>query len=344
MVTWRPDRIVGIVTALGLLAAGLAGCGPAQPMQRLGGTLTPAPGAAAPAAPPGEPGAAVSEMVDIASPEGAVSTEGQWPDLLFANLYERPAASDGTYLPEIDLTGASLSLSGDWVYVTIRLAHAPAAGMHYSVEFDTDLDARPDVLVTGNPRAGGGWDSQGMRAYVDPDKNIGGTRPRLADPPAPEWDGYENQREGAQSGPQPLIYCRLDPSDPQAVQLAVSLWMLAAPESIAWRAWAEGAVFNPGRQEYNDFHSLEAAGSPYVDSPAYPSRSLVSIDNTCVATYGFEIDQPLPGYCATSLGPLPAGAAAPDDLVYAADGEGVTLMLASGAMQAVPGGILSAAP
>ena len=59
-------------------------------------------------------------------------------------------------------------------------------------------------------------------------------------------------------------------------------------------------------------------------------------------TYGFEIDQPLPGYCATRLEALPAGSQPPDDLVYGAGGGGVTLNLSSGAKQIIPGGILGA--
>lgn len=340
------------VSAVLLVTALLAGCGPQQPMQRLGGTLPPTqtavplPGQAAPTAPPGEPGATQSEIRDAISPVVLTSEAGQWPDLLFANLFERPRGSDGVYLPDLDLTAASLSVEGEWIYVTLRLGQAPASGsgLHYSVEFDTDLDGRPDVLVTGYPRGGVGWDSQGMRAYLDPDKNVGGDQPRLAEAPVAEWDGYDIQREGAASSEQPLIWFRPDPADANAVQFAVSLWMLGSPETFAWRGWAEGTVFNPGRQEYNDFHSLEAAGSPYTASAYYPSRSLVAVDNTCVMTYGFEIDQPLPGYCATRVEALPAGSLPPDDVVYSAGGAGVTLTLSGGAEQVIPGGILGATP
>jgi hypothetical protein len=168
----------------------------------------------------------------------------------------------------------------------LHLGQAPVSGSgaHYSVEFDTDLDGRPDILVTGYPRGGATWDAQGMRAYLDTDKNVGGDRPRLAESPMAEWDGFDIDREGAATATPPLIRLRLDPADTNAVQFAVSLWMLGAPETFAWRGWAEGAGFNPGRQEYNDFHSLEAAGSPYTTSAYYPSRSLVAIDNTCVVT------------------------------------------------------------
>jgi hypothetical protein len=349
MIGCRATRMSHMLAVLGVVAL-LSGCGPQQPMQRLGGTLlptqTPLPGLAAPASPPGEPSAPQSETDDPTSP-GIMSGEaGQWPDLLFANLFERARSRDGVYLPYLDLTSAALSVEGDWIYVTLHLAQAPVSGSgaHYSVEFDTDLDGRPDLLVTGYPRGGAAWDSRGMRAYLDTDKNVGGNRPRLAEPPMPEWDGFEIDRENTATATPPLIWLRLDPADSSAVQFAVSLWMLGAPENFAWRGWAEGSVFNPGKYEYNDSYSLEAAGSPYPASAYYPSQALAGIDNTCVMTFGFELEGPMPGYCGTELEPLPLGRLPPDDLVYAAGGAGVTLILSSGATQVIPGGILGVTP
>jgi hypothetical protein len=349
MIGCRAARVPHMLVVLGVVAALLSGCGPQQPMQRLGGTLPPTqtllPGLAAPASPPSEPGAPQSETDDPTSPVVVTGQGGQWPDLLFANLFERPRSRDGVYLPDLDLTSAALSVEGDWIYVTLHLARAPVSGSgaHYSVEFDTDLDGRPDFLVTGYPR-GTAWDSKGMRAYLDTDKNVGGDHPRLAEPPMPEWDGFEIDRPDAVTATPPLIWLRLDPADSSAVQFAVSLWMLGSPETFAWRGWAEGSVFNPGKYEYNDSHSLEAAGSPYPVSAYYPSRALAGIDNTCVMTFGFELEEPMPGYCGTELEPLPPGRASPDDLVYAAGGDGVTLILSSGATQVIPGGILGVTP
>jgi hypothetical protein len=55
--------------------------------------------------------------------------------------------------------------------------------------------------------------------------------------------------------------------------------------------------------------------------------------------FGFEIEQPLPAYCATSLETLSAGSPPPDDLIYTAGGRRVTFILSSGATQVIPGGI-----
>jgi hypothetical protein len=317
-------------------------------MQRLGGTLpptvTPVQGPIAPTAPPGEPGAAESAIKDAANPTGVTRQGDEWPDLLFADLFERPYGSNGVYLPDLDLTRAGLSVEGDWVYVTLTLAQppVPGSGMHYSVEFDTDLDARPDTLVTAFPRADAAWDSRGMRVYLDPDKNVGGDQPKLAEPPAAEWDGFEVQRQDAITATPALVWYRPAPGDANAVQFAVFLWMLGEPNAFAWRAWAEGAGFNPGRQDYNDFHILEQAGSPYVARAYYPSRDTVATDNTCVAAYGFELEEPPPGYCSTAVEALPAGSFPLDDLVYAEGGEGVTLTLSSGATKKIPGALHAA--
>jgi hypothetical protein len=104
MIGCRAARISHVLAVLGVVAL-LSGCGPQQPMQRLGGTLpptvTPVPGLAAPTAPPGEPGAAQSEIDNPTTPLGvSVQPDGEWPDLLFANLYERPRDSEGVYRPD----------------------------------------------------------------------------------------------------------------------------------------------------------------------------------------------------------------------------------------------------
>lgn len=337
-----------------LAACGAPGATPVPLATRLP-TQTPPPGESAPFSASGEPGPAQSQTVDPASPEGARPQAGAWPDLLFANLYERPTNADGSYREDLDLIGAGLSVEGGWIYVTLRLgaASVPGSGAHYSVEFDTDLDGRPDMLVIGGPMTEPAWSTAAMRAYLDTDRNVGGIRPRLAEAPVAEWDGFETQREDAISAkPQALVWIRSSSGDTPGIQIAVARWMIGAPEACAWRAWAQGAGFNPGRREYNDFHSLEAAGSPYPTSASYPSKSLVAIDNTCVVSFGTVPTEALPGYCETRVDLRGAAGEPPDDLVYAPGGRGVIILLegdaAGGAAQGtpasagliVPGGIL----
>lgn len=79
-------------------------------------------------------------------------------------------------------------------------------------------------------------------------------------------------------------------------------------------------------------------------SPALPSLSVVGIDSTCVMIFGFEIEQPLPAHCATSLETLSAGSPPPDDLICTAGGRRVILILSSGATRVIPGGILGVTP
>lgn len=130
---------------------------------------------------------------------GVADEAGVWPGLLFANLFERPMNADGTYRPDLDLAAAGLSVEGEWLCVVLRLAGPQAVGSVaiYSVEFDTDLDDHPDVLVLAGPTSDTAWASARMRAYLDNDRNVGGNRPRLAESPAAEWDGVETQREDA---------------------------------------------------------------------------------------------------------------------------------------------------
>lgn len=310
-------------------------------------THTPPPGEAPPSTLPGDPGAAQSRTDDATSAEGVIAVSGEWPDLLFASLFERPIDTDGSYRADLDLVAAELSVEGEWVYVGLRLAgpQVPGSGAHYAVEFDTDLDGHPDVLVLAWPTRDTAWSSTRMRAYLDTDRNVGGNRPRLAELPVAEWDGFETQREDAGT----LIWERAWLEDGSGLQLAVARWMLAEPAAFAWRAWAEGAGFNPGRQEYNDFHSLEAAGSPYAASAFYPARSLVAIDNTCVVSHGHLLSAALPGYCGTTVVGMDPSGKPPDDQVYAAGGRGAIIRLASppagtspeAASLVIPAGILA---
>jgi len=45
--------------------------------------------------------------------EGVARQDGVGPDLLFANLSERPLDADGTYRPDLDLAAAELSVEGE---------------------------------------------------------------------------------------------------------------------------------------------------------------------------------------------------------------------------------------
>jgi len=124
--------------------------------------------------------------------------------------------------------------------------------------------------------------------------------------------------------------------------------MLGSPNTFAWRAWAEGSGFNPGRQEYNDFHSLAAAGSPYPASAFYPVGSLFEIDSTCVVIDGAPLSKALAGYCGAAVDLKGPAGPPPDEQVCAPGGGGVVVRLESppagtaleDQVKVVPGGSL----
>jgi hypothetical protein len=119
--------------------------------------------------------------------------------------------ADSANRGDLDQIGAGLSIEGEWIHITLRLAAAPVSGSgaHDSEEFDTDLDRRADGPVTGDPTSEASWSTGAMRVYLDTDKNVGGSRPRLAEAPAAEWDGFEIRREDATTAqPRPLIRIR----------------------------------------------------------------------------------------------------------------------------------------
>jgi len=109
----------------------------------------------------GEPTALPSCADDPTSGEGVTADACELPDLLFANLFERPMDAYGTYRSNLDPAAAGLSVVGEWVYVALSLAGARAggSGAQCSVKFNTDVDDHPDVRVRAWPTSEATWAS-----------------------------------------------------------------------------------------------------------------------------------------------------------------------------------------
>jgi len=67
----------------------------------------------------------------------------------------------GPYRSDLDLAAAESSAEWEWVCVGLRLVRprAGGSGAKCSVEFDTDLDGHPDVLVRAWPMSEATWAS-----------------------------------------------------------------------------------------------------------------------------------------------------------------------------------------
>jgi hypothetical protein len=218
------------------------------------------------------------------------------------NLYERPLTADEmAYVAYLDIApGAELSLAPPWVYVTIYLVEEPPAkaDAYYAVELDLDVDGRGDWLIIADSPSSSTWTTNGVRAYLDTNGDIGGKTPFLADPQPQPGDGFEvlffDQGIGANPDD---AWVRLAPAQDPAVQLAFRHELIRQDKTFIWSVWAEGDVANPAWFDYNDHFTVSQAGSPDINSRHYPLDELSLVDNTCHWVQGIVPRKGMPGLC-----------------------------------------------
>ena len=221
-------------------------------------------------------------------------------DMFLESLYERPFTSvEMAYLPDVDIQTATAAADDDFFYFTITLKSVDPSGKKltgsYGIEIDRGLKGRGDLLVWGSGM-GADWSSAAVAVYADPDGDVGGFNPLIANE-FHTGDGYET-RVPFQGDK--MAYARLAPDDPQVVQFAVSRALLDGAERFLWGAWADRGWQDPGRFEYNDFIGPGAAGSPVKYTNYYPVKDLYGLDNTCRRAFGFEPDYMIRGMCVTN--------------------------------------------
>ncbi len=226
-------------------------------------------------------------------------TGGIWADAWLTNQYERPFVSGlMTYQPYLDIVEARILPAGDWTIYEIEAVEGSGQHKVYiSLEIDTDLDDRPDLLILTKALDETNWTDSVITVFVDENKDAGGNRPRLAEPYDIKWNGFEGEMVPLDHSM--TAYVRRSPDSGSTYQIAVLNEILS--DLYIWRVWLEGEIFHPGWVEYNDRYDLEEAGSPYLFSPNYPLKELSSLDNTCLHFYGGEISKPQPGYCGTMI-------------------------------------------
>ncbi len=223
------------------------------------------------------------------------------------NLYERPfTAEEMVYHPDLDIITVDFADGGDFFYFTIRLfgMNPEEWGLNgtYGVEFDRTLTGRGDLIVlVGNPAEE--WSVENVVVFADGNEDVGGPQPMIADAGG-AGNGYDIRLD---MGADFVAYARIDPEDPEAVQIAVSRAMLGDPEEFLWGAWADNGLKQASLLDYNDAMSFDEAGSPINTDAEYPLKGLYNLDNTCRLPYGFEQGgKDVPGACI-NVAPLVPG-------------------------------------
>ena len=230
-------------------------------------------------------------------------------------LLERPfnANTMDKYFPYLDITKAWLNHDSTWLYVMIQLVGLDDSGKlsgAYGAEFDLDVDGRGDILVIAN-RPGIEWSVAGVQVWQDSNKNIGNSVPVGSDPPQ-RGDGYDRLLFDAGLGNDPdLAWARIDPSNPQVVDIAIKYSALNNDPAYMWGVWAQD-LFHPEWFDYNDHFTIAEAGSAStLQADYYPIKALAAVDNTCRWVVGFTPTGKEPGVCYVPATPTPTATNTP---------------------------------
>ena len=252
---------------------------------------------------PGQPGWVSQWWMDTSSASTASQKRANGGDYLNQNLLERPFTTVGmAYRPDVDLERVEISQDTTFYYFLLHLNGVnPNTNMlsaYYGVELDVNKDARGDFLLWALGDGSKEWGIADVYVYQDANKDVGGTRPLLADAPGYSGDSYEKLVFSPDHLDDPdAAWKRVDPSDSSVMQLAIKKSVLNNASTFLWNGWADDGVKDPTMFDYNDFFTLTEAGSPISGVADYPLKALYLTDNTCRLAYGFEATSNMTGAC-----------------------------------------------
>ncbi|MEN6572186.1 MAG: SdrD B-like domain-containing protein [Anaerolineaceae bacterium] len=246
-----------------------------------------------------------SQILDADSSAYAKSKRVAGGDNFDAGEFERPfnAETMDQYFPDLDIIEAGLRRSGDWIYVTIKLAGMPKGSLlseSYGVEIDVDADGRGDFLIIAS-KPGLMWSVDGVSIWRDANRDVGGGIAVKADG-SKTGDGFELQLFDSGKGfDTDAAWARVNPNDFSSVQIAFKKTVIDNDKAFLWNAWAQDSI-QPSLFDYNDHFTLAEAGSPLpAQSGAYPLKKLSKVDNTCRWAAGFSPTGAEPGLCPLSI-------------------------------------------
>jgi hypothetical protein len=218
-------------------------------------------------------------------------------DDFYKGLFERPFSSgEMVYQEDADIRIVTYAHNDVFHFFTIELHGLDPVTKSltgtYGIEFDRSKTGHGDFLVWVKD-AKKEWSMEGVKAFSNPSKTVGGPTPLWVDKGYSEG-GYEKEEklEGDR-----VAYARIDPKDATILQIAVNTALLDNAEEFLWGAWADKGWQDPMRFDYNDHIEEVAAGSPIKTSSYYPLKELANLDNTCRLTAGFTTTDIIRGKC-----------------------------------------------
>lgn len=268
------------------------------------------------------PSQRLDQASDMSSLDMAMAKRVAGGDRFVNGLYERPfnANTMDTYFPYIDIISTQGFKDDTWGYATITMAGADKDGhlsAEYAVELDLNKDGRGDWLIRASNPSSTTWTTQGVQAWKDSDGDVGGVIPMVADNNPSGGNGYETLVFDQGKGD--LVdgaWTRIDPNDPNTVEIAFKLSMLGNPKLYAMGSWA-GSNIDPATFDYNDHMTHADAGDPDPGYGVYPLKDLAETDNTCRLAIGFVPTTYVPGLCQVVI---PKGQPAPPGVIVPTPG------------------------
>lgn len=255
-----------------------------------------------PAEPPTSGGVKLGDHSTITTtPPGRALTG----DKLASGKFERPwnANTQDVYFPQLDIVSATVFADdATWVYTTLTMVGRDSGDAftgQYAIELDLDQYGDGEFLVLVSQPASAEWTTQGVSVFQDVNSDVGGERPVLEDSAGAGGDGFEVMLFDQGGGDDPdLAWVRLDPNDPNSIQIAFKQSLLGGEKTYTAGMWAATSL-NPALFDYNDHFTLEQAGAANPEVEAfYPIKGLSEMDNTCHAGIGFTPSGSEPAICS----------------------------------------------
>ena len=251
---------------------------------------------------PGEISGVSKFFFDTDSSTSAANKTATGGDDYYSNKYERPfSQTDMVYYPDLDILKAEIAQDDNFYYITITVKGLNPTTKSltgtYGAELDLDLDGRGDFLFYCDLPNFTEWKIDTVHAFEDRNNDIGGSRPTYPESGL-AGDGYETLIFSTSLLDDPDgMWCRQRSGNEVKVDLAIHKPLIGSPVTFAWGVWADLGVKQPGWFAYNDYFTVEEAGSPISSNPNYPLKALHSLDNTCREAFGFEPKIEIPGMC-----------------------------------------------
>jgi len=227
---------------------------------------------------------------DVTSADTAPEQRAPYGDSYELNRFERPFMQDMNYIADLDISSFSLSQNTDFYYVSIKLVGTNPnnpAGIHYSVEVDTDRDSFGNFFVVAEPPFSEDWTADNIKIFSDTNHDTAGFSASRSDAPF-TGDGYDSLIFDINAGlgdDADVAWVRINAGPYATVQFAIKKSLIG--QKFLYSVMADAGLRDAAHLDYVDFFTEAQAGSSVRSNANYPLKELFAVDNTCYQAMGF---------------------------------------------------------